>query len=107
MLADHTALCEVIGTDLSPQILGLPSRPAEVERDAHPKQTLNQVIQRAISHRPHRRRQLDFTTRQETLARKINLNTLHNVPSYKLFSINFKKTLAELNFITWDHSEEE
>jgi hypothetical protein len=65
------------------------------------------VIQRAISHRPHRRRQLDFTTRQETLARKINLNTLYNITSYKEFFMNFKKTLAQLNFITWDNSEEE
>jgi hypothetical protein len=106
MLADHSALCEVIGTNLSPQILGLPSRSAEVERDANPKQTLKEVIQKALSHRPQRRRQLDFTTRQESLARRINLNTLYSVPSYREFFINFKKTLAELNFIPWNHLEE-
>lgn len=106
MLADHIALREVIGTDLSPQNLGLPSRPAEVERDANPKRTLNEVIQRVISNRPHRRRLLDFSTRQEYLARKINLDTLYLVPSYKDFFMNFKKTLAELNFISWKNSEE-
>ena len=106
MLVDHNALCEVIGTNLSPQILGLPSRSAEVERDANPKQTLKEVIQKALSHRPQRRRQLDFTTRQESLARRINLNILYSVPSYREFFINFKKTLAELNFIPWNHSEE-
>ena len=99
MLADHTALREVIGTDLSPENLGLPSRPALVEFDANPKQTLNDVIQKALSNRPQRRRQIDFNTRQETLARKIDPNVLHSVPSYKEFSDNFKNTLEKLHFI--------
>jgi hypothetical protein len=107
MLADQSALRQVIGTDLSPQTLGLSSRPAEVERDANPKRTLNEVIQRAIATRPHRRRQLDFSTRQESLARTINLDTLHAVPSYREFIMNFKKTLARLNFISWNSLEEE
>lgn len=106
MLADQSALCQVIGTDLSPQNLGLPSRPTEVERDANPKRTLNAVIQRAISARPHRRRQLDFSTRQESLARTVNLDTLYSVPSYREFILNFKKTLAELKFISWNYLEE-
>lgn len=106
MLADHSALRQVIGTDLSPKNLGLPSRPTEVERDANPKRTLDEVIQRAISTRPHRRRQLDFSTRQESLARTINLDTLHSVPSYRDFILKFRKTLSELNFISWNHSEE-
>jgi hypothetical protein len=55
MLADHNALRTIIETDMSPKNLGLPSKPAEVERDANPKRTLNEVIQRAISDRPHRR----------------------------------------------------
>ena len=106
MLADHSALCEVIGTNLSPQILGLPSRSAEVERDANPKRTLNEVIQRAISHRPHRRRQLDFSIHEEFLANMINLDILYLVPSYNASLLNLKKILAELNFIPWNHSEE-
>jgi hypothetical protein len=106
MLADHNALCEVIGTNLSPQILGLLSRSAEVERDANPKQTLKQVIQKAISHRPRRRRQLDFSIHEEFLANMINLDTLYLVPSYKAFFLNLKKTLAELKFIPWNHSED-
>ena len=106
MLADHGALCAVIGTDLSPQKLGLPNRPTEVERDANPKQTLREVIQKAVSHRPRRRRQFDFSNHQEYLAHMINLDTLNSVPSYREFVVNFKKTLAELKFISWNHSQE-
>jgi len=54
-----------------------PSKPAEVERDADPKRTLREAIQKAISNRPHRRRHIDLATRQESLARKINLDTLY------------------------------
>ncbi len=39
-------------------------------------------------------------------ARKINLDILYLVPSYREFFLNFKRTLAELNFISWDHSQE-
>lgn len=46
MLADHLALREVIGTDISPQNLGLPNRPAEVERDADPKRTLKEYYRK-------------------------------------------------------------
>jgi Domain of unknown function (DUF4276) len=60
MLADDIALREIIGTEMSPQNLGLPSRPALVEIDANPKETLNGVIRRATSNYPARRRQLDF-----------------------------------------------
>jgi len=54
----------------------------------------------------YRRRHLDFSTRQEPLARKIDLDTLYFVPSYREFFINFKRTLAELNFISCNYSEE-
>jgi hypothetical protein len=53
------------------------------------------------------RRQLDFSARQESLARKINLDILYLVPSYREFFLNFKRTLAELNFISWNSSQEE
>jgi hypothetical protein len=99
MLADHTALRETIGTDISPEKLGLPSRPALVELDANPKQTLKDVIQRSLSGCPNRRRRIDFNTRQETLGRRINLDTLNAVPSYRDFVLDLKKTLAEINFI--------
>jgi len=102
MLADHIALRATIGTDISPENLGLPSRPALVELDANPKHTLNEVIRKAISHRSRRHRQIDFNARQETLARTIDLSVLGSVPSYKEFVINFKQTLLEINFISQD-----
>ncbi|HZO71055.1 MAG TPA: DUF4276 family protein [Ktedonobacteraceae bacterium] len=99
MLADYKALQETIGTDMSPQNLGLPARPALVEADANPKRTLQEVINRAIAARSQRRRRFDFNTRQEALARRINLDTLALVPSYKEFVDEFKRILTILNFI--------
>ncbi len=106
MLADHSAFRETIGTDISPQNLGFPARPALVETDANPKQTLNEIIRKAQAGRSQRHRSFDFSTRQESLARRIGLDILLTIPSYKTFVLDFKKILAQLNFISLDHREE-
>ena len=99
MLADYRALQETIGTDITPQNLGLPAKPAQVEADANPKGTLKEVISRAVANRPRHRRKLDFNTRQEALARRINLDILTSVPSYQQFVYDLKNILTILHFI--------
>ncbi|HLG64891.1 MAG TPA: DUF4276 family protein [Ktedonosporobacter sp.] len=99
MLADYQALRETIGTDMSSQNLGLPARPALVEAVANPKRTLEEVISRAFANHPQRRRRPDFSTRQEALARRINLDTLASVPSYMEFVNELRNILTVLNFI--------
>lgn len=99
MLADYRALQETIGTDMSPQDLGLPPKAALVEADANPKRTLQEVISRAIANRTQRRRRFEFGTRQEALARRIDLDTLALVPSYREFVNELRSILTILNFI--------
>jgi len=48
---------------------------------------------------PQRRRRFDFSTRQEALARRINLDTLASVPSYTEFVNELRSILTALNFI--------
>jgi hypothetical protein len=99
MLVDVDALCGVLGTNLSPQMLELPSRAALVESVTDPKNTLNEVMRKVNAGRSQRRQHISLNTRYELLARRIDLNRLIHVPSYKSFVDDLTSTLAELHFI--------
>ena len=99
MLADHDAIREIFGTNMTAQSLGLCDRTILVERYTNPKNKLNEMIRRINANRPRRRQQIDLNTRYEPLARLINLNILSNVPSYRQFVDDFTQTLRKLHFI--------
>lgn len=99
MLADIGTLCEVVGTNINPRDVGLPGRAALVEQYANPKNVLNEFMRQVNNTRPHRRRQRDFTTRYDPLARQIDLDILATVPSFKMFVDSLAQTLAKLHFI--------
>jgi hypothetical protein len=99
MLADHAALCEVIGANLTAEALGIPAHPHQVESDPDPKRTLNTVIQRALAQRPRRRRRIDLRSVYEPLARQINLVRLSSVPAYTQFMADLTQTLIALHLV--------
>ena len=107
MLADHNALREAIGTNMSAQTLGLPARPALVERDANPKHTLNEVVRKANAGRSRRHQKIDINAFHERLARDIDLNILDLVTSYREFKRDLANTLAKLHFIPFNLPEKE
>jgi hypothetical protein len=105
MLADYNALRGTIGTNASSEKLGLPARPALVERDANPKHTLNEIMRKANANRSHRHQKIDINRRYELLARNIDLDVLALVPSYREFKKVLTKTLAKLHFLPFTLSE--
>jgi hypothetical protein len=99
LAADHDLLREVIGTSLRAQELGLVNRARQVESDPNPKQTLKQIMQRAYSERPHRRHDIDLNRLYLPLGRRISLERLSYVPSYKQFEKDLTETFIALNLI--------
>jgi hypothetical protein len=99
MLADAEALRVVIGTRLVSQQFGLPARARDLESDPDPKQTLHEVVSRALADRPRRRRRLDRSDLDEPLARQISLARLAEIPSYQQFVANLRLALRSLHFI--------
>lgn len=96
MLADPEALQQVIGTNLDAQALGLPAQAHQVESDTSPKQTLHRTLQRALAHRPRRRRRIDPGTVYEPLARRIDLERLGAVAAYQQFVHDMIEVLIAL-----------
>lgn len=99
MLADHEAMQDVLETALRVQELGLPSKARQVESDPDPKHTLRQIMQRACAERSRRHRAVDLRSLYAPLARRINLERLGNVPSYKQFVKDLTETLKILNLV--------
>lgn len=99
MLADPEAFCRVVGTPLSPDSLGLPPRPHQVESEPSPKQRIQDAIEKALAHRPKRRRRLRLGELYEPLAQQIRLERLDLVPAYQDFVANLVGTLDHLGFL--------
>jgi hypothetical protein len=99
LAADHDLLREVIGTSIRAQDLGLVNRVRLVESDPDPKQTLKQIIHRAYTERSRRHREVDLSSLYAPLGRRISLDRLSNVPSYKRFVDDLTATLRTLNLI--------
>ncbi len=100
ILADHEVLLQrVIGTNMSAQNLGLPTRARQIEANADPKETLNTAIRRAYQHRSRRHRDVDVTEYYKELAQKIRLERLHFLSSYQHFVRDLATTLRTLNFV--------
>ncbi len=100
MLADGEALLDVIGANRGPQDLRLP-KASEVERDANPKRTLNEIVRnvnlnRCSSKRSSYRRKIDIDSRYEHLAGSIDLSKLAFVPSYKAFRDDLTEVLISI-----------
>ncbi len=99
LAADHDLLREVIGTSIRARDLGLVNRVRQVESDPDPKQTLKQIMHRAYAERSRRHREVDLSSLYAPLGRRISLDRLSNVPSYKRFVDDLTATLRTFNLI--------
>ncbi len=98
LLADGEALREVIGSDLSLHDLGIPQAVTSIEGLANPKHTLHEVVGRAMSNRPRRRRNLNLGELYEPLANQVSLSRLAQLTAFGQFTDDLTKTLASLGF---------
>jgi len=92
MLADLRALLRVIGTDLAPRDLGLPTRPRLVERVPDPKSSLDRLVRRCCP----RRRRISVGDLYEPLGRQVDLGKLSQVPAYRQFAEDLTGVLVDL-----------
>jgi hypothetical protein len=100
MLADSDALLDSIKANRRSQDLKLP-KVSEVERDANPKSTLNEIVRKANSNRSSSkraagRREINIDKCYEHLAASIDLNILSLVPSYKAFRNDLTQALTTI-----------
>lgn len=98
LLADPEALCQVIGTRMTPAELNLPTQVHQVESDPNPKQTLAQAVQRATAQRG-RRRKMKVAELYGPLARTISLERLRSVPAYQQFVDDMSHILVVLHIV--------
>ncbi|MDQ2888033.1 MAG: DUF4276 family protein [Chloroflexota bacterium] len=99
LAADHEVLQNVLLTDIKAQELGLMSKVKLVESEPKPKEKLDQIIQKARGSRSRRRYQVRREDLYEPLGRRISLERLNEVPSYKQFVDDFTEALKALRLI--------
>ncbi len=100
MLVDSEAFCAVLPGCHEPENLGFPNSPHQVESIPEPKTFLRHSIDRGLAHRPRRQRQrFSFPRVQSRLGESVRLTALRRVPSYRVFSEEFRDVLRELHFL--------
>lgn len=99
MLADHEQLRLAIGTNIEVHALGIPEKARMVEAIARPKQRLREVVQRAYTSRPRRRREIDLAFLYQPLGELSSLDRLGEVPAYRQFVTELTGALEKLGFI--------
>jgi len=99
LAADHDVLRDVLQTDMKAQDLGLVSKVKQIESEPKPKEKLDQIIQRARGDRSRRRYQISRKDLYEPLGRRISLERLNDVPSYKQFVKDLTLALKNLKLI--------
>lgn len=98
LLADPQALIDVIGTNLSADVLGIPRYSHQIEGLADPKQRLTDIIRHAFAQRSRRRRRWTIREFDEPLAQQIALAQLQRLPSYQDFVADLTAALVRQNF---------
>jgi hypothetical protein len=99
LAAHHELLQDMLMTDMKPQELGLVSKVKQVESKVDPKKELDEIIKRARGSRSHRRYGVKREELYEPLGRRISLERLYGVPSYKQFVDDFTEALKALRLI--------
>lgn len=99
LLADGEALRAVIGSDLSLGALGIPQAVTAIEGIADPKQSLSEIVNRAMAGRPRRRRNLNLGELYEPLANQVSLSRLAELTAFQHFTDDLTTALANLGFL--------
>lgn len=98
MIADREVLRDLLEIKERLQNLRLPKRAVLVESDPDPKATLNEVIAKAEAERRRKIKRKEF---YESLALDVRLDRLDQVPAYRKFFDELRKTLRDLNIIPY------
>jgi Domain of unknown function (DUF4276) len=100
MLADINILQDVLDTNMDAKELGLPARPALVEKISDPKHVLQEAIRKSLERKSRRRRKkIDIEILYTRIAQEVRLDFLKQVPAYKTFASELMQTLKFLNLI--------
>ena len=99
LAADYALFKQVLDTKVDAHGLGLVSKVKQVEADPDPKQTLNQIVQKARAHFSKRHRAIDFSEIHVAFGRDISLERLSHVPSYKQFVDDLTTALRSLQVV--------
>ena len=100
LLADPDALRVTVGTNLSPDDLGIPIRAHEIEGEAQPKEHLTAIMRTAYAQRTQRRRGVDIADLYQPLADQIRLEKLKQLPAYRQLIDDTITALTSLGFIS-------
>ncbi len=95
-LCDGDALRGAFGSTLNDERLGLPPRPAEVERARDPKRLLQSAYERVF--RPRRPRRSVAAT-LEAIAERVRLERLRLVPAFARLEADLRSALEELRYL--------
>jgi hypothetical protein len=95
-LADGDALRGAFGTSLGDSALGLPSRPADVERIPDPRAVLRRAYERVFN--PRRPRSSVGGT-LEAIAERVRLDRLRQVPAFARLEADLRTVLGELHYL--------
>ena len=99
MLADIDLLLKEINTSLSCEKLNLPCKPKQVETIANPKIRIEEALRTAQSHVAKRRNRIKISDLYTPMAQKVSIQHLMELPSFKTFFENAKRSLINLNFL--------
>lgn len=100
LLADLELLKNKIGTSMSNNELGLPTRIQEIERISDPKMVIIEAIRKAQANISRRRRKLSISRIYSPISQEISIEVLRNLSSYKSFMKNVRTALKALNYLS-------
>lgn len=98
VLADKDKLYEILNTQVDKNELGLPPTPAQVESDATPKRTLQEVLRKA-SEKKTRNRRVAVKDIFPEFGKEVRLEELDKVPAYQQFKDDLTTALIKANII--------
>jgi hypothetical protein len=97
-LADGDALRDAFGTSLDNIVLGIPTRPRDVEHVLDPKKALENAFRTAQGGRRSRRHK-PGAPYLERIADSVRLDVLAQLPAFSTFRQEFTTALQDLNYV--------
>ena len=99
MLVDIDLFLREINTDKSCNELNLPCRASQIERIANPKTRIEEALINAQSNISRRRNKLKIAELYTPISQKLSLQKLEQLPSFRVFKNNVKRSLIKLNYL--------
>jgi len=100
MLADSDLLKLEIGTELTNHQLNIPNHITNIENIADPKQRINEILRISQETLPRRRRKVTISELYTPISKKVSLELLQFLPSYRSFLNDARNALVQLNYLS-------